>query len=102
MFEWFVRFGGALHQSALHRRCAQLRNTLTAAPCVVQANLSQPENGSSSDTANMPNQRRFHTLEVAEIRRLLELAIEAGLHAHDFSPRLLRAYGAMAAEFGFE
>jgi len=50
----------------------------------------------------MSNQRRFDALEVAEIRRLMELAIEAGLHAHDFSPRLLRAYGAMAAEFGFE
>jgi hypothetical protein len=50
----------------------------------------------------MHGQRPFETLEVEEIRRLLELAVEAGLHADDFSPRLLKAYGALAAEFGFE
>lgn len=50
----------------------------------------------------MPSQRPFETLQVEEIRRLLELAVEAGLHADDFSPRLVRAYGALAAEFGFE
>ena len=50
----------------------------------------------------MPGQRRFETLEVAEIRRLMELAVEAGLRADVFNRRLLKAYGALAAEFGFE
>jgi len=50
----------------------------------------------------MFDQRPFETLEIAEIRRLMALAVEAGLRADDFSPRLLRAYGALAAEFGFE
>jgi hypothetical protein len=50
----------------------------------------------------MSGQRPFETLEVDEIRRLMDLAVEAGLRAHDFSPRLLQAYGALAAEFGFE
>lgn len=50
----------------------------------------------------MPAQRPFAALDVSEIRRLMDLAIEAGLCADDFSPRLLRAYGALVAEFGFE
>jgi hypothetical protein len=50
----------------------------------------------------MLDQRPFETLDVAEIRRLMDLAIEAGLRADDFSPRLVRAYGALAAEIGFE
>jgi hypothetical protein len=51
---------------------------------------------------NTPARRRFETLNVSEIRRLMELAIDAGLRTNEFSPLLLRAYGAMAAEFGFE
>ena len=50
----------------------------------------------------MPAQRRFETLNLSEIRRLMELAIDAGLSTNEFSPQLLRAYGALAAEFGFE
>jgi hypothetical protein len=50
----------------------------------------------------MPSRRPFESLDTADITRLLQLAIEAGLLAHDVTPRLLRAYGALAAEFGFE
>jgi hypothetical protein len=50
----------------------------------------------------MPSQRRFGMLDASEIRHLMELAIEAGLRMDDLSPSLLRAYGALAAEFGFE
>jgi hypothetical protein len=50
---------------------------------------------------NMPA-RRFETLNVSEIRRLMELTIDAAFRAHEFNPQLLRAYGALAAEFGFE
>ncbi len=50
----------------------------------------------------MAAQRRFGMLNASEIRRLMELAIEAGLRMDDLSPSLLRAYGALAAEFGFE
>jgi hypothetical protein len=51
---------------------------------------------------NMAAQRRFGTLNASEIKRLMDLAIEAGLRMDDVSPSLLRAYGALAAEFGFE
>lgn len=48
-------------------------------------------------------QRRFETLDVTEIRDLMQLAIEAVLHTGaDFNPLLVRAYGALAAEFSFE
>jgi hypothetical protein len=49
----------------------------------------------------MPS-RRFETLNVSEIRHLMELTIDAGFRANEFNPKLLRAYGALAAEFGFE
>ena len=51
----------------------------------------------------MTAQRRFETLDVTEIRHLMQLAIEAVLHTGDgFNPVLARAYGELAAEFSFE
>jgi hypothetical protein len=50
----------------------------------------------------MAARRPFEALDLLEIKRLMELAIEAGLRTADFSPLLVRAYGALAAEFGFE
>jgi len=71
-------------------------------PCISSRLESGTLNSSQLDTKNMSARRPFESLDVLEIRRLLELAIEAGLHTADFSPLLLRAYGALAAEFGFE
>jgi hypothetical protein len=51
---------------------------------------------------NMAFQHRLETLNMAEIRRLMELAIEAGLRTHEFDPQLVRALGTLAAELGFE
>jgi len=50
----------------------------------------------------MPAQRPFETLNAGEITRLMQLAIEAGIRTEEFSQLLVRAYGALAAEFGFE
>jgi hypothetical protein len=50
----------------------------------------------------MTAHRPFETLDCEEIRRLMALAIEAGIRTEEFSPMLVRAYGALAAEFGYE
>ena len=50
----------------------------------------------------MTAQRPFKMLDVSEISRLMELAIEVGLRAYEFSPQLVKAFGVLAAEFGFE
>lgn len=50
----------------------------------------------------MTAQRPFKMLDVSEISRLMELAIEVGLRAYEFNPQLVKAFGALAAEFGFE
>jgi hypothetical protein len=50
----------------------------------------------------MPAARLFETLKVEEIKRLLELAIEAGTHTDKVTPRLQRAYAALAAQVSFE
>jgi hypothetical protein len=49
----------------------------------------------------MAPQHPLETLNIAEIRRLMQLAIEAGLRTHEFDPRLMDAFGALAAELGF-
>jgi hypothetical protein len=50
----------------------------------------------------MPTQHPLETLNVSEIRRLMELTIEAGLRTYEFNPRLVNAFAALAAELSFE
>jgi len=45
---------------------------------------------------------RLETLSIADINRLMKLAIEAGLRAHGFNAKLLDVYGAFAAQCHFE
>jgi hypothetical protein len=50
----------------------------------------------------MATQPPLKMLSIGEIRRLMELAIEAGLHTYELNPRLMSAFGELAAELGFE
>ncbi len=51
---------------------------------------------------NMAVKLRLETLSIADINRLMKLAIEAGLRAHGFNAKLLDVYGAFAAQCHFE
>jgi hypothetical protein len=50
----------------------------------------------------MPASRPFEALKVEEVKRLLELAIEGSTHTDKVTPRLQRAYAALAAQVSFE
>jgi hypothetical protein len=50
----------------------------------------------------MSAQHPLEMLSICEIRRLMELAIEAGLRTYEFDPQLVSAFGALAAELAFE